>query len=147
MNRILTADHAVTLIDPSALADLGRCTLCVALDDHHRPVRQLCFEASSSDTFVGTDNDDVLDIAELVGRMSSVVLASHVIVVSVRPGEPFCTDDIDRWFVLSSILESADVALLEWFIHDGHTMSAVTPLVGEPSVWPGDDRSNRYPGR
>lgn len=131
MQRLLTADAAVTLIHSILGPPIGRETLCVLLDGDYRPVRCTVLAGES------VDGDDVLDIAEYLGCLAVALPIHHVVIASSRPGEPFSHDDIDRWFVLDSILDAAGLSLLEWFVRDSTTMVAVTPLVGEPSSWPG----------
>ena len=60
MQRLLTADATVTLIDSILGPPISRETLCVLLDHEYRPVRCTVLESGA------TDGDDVLDVAEYV---------------------------------------------------------------------------------
>ena len=83
--------------------------------------------------------DDVLGIADLAAVVGEEAEATHVVLVTSRPGGGFEGADVQRWFALDHLTDAAGVELLEWFVCNEQLQVAVSALAGEPSRWPDDE--------
>jgi hypothetical protein len=83
-----------------------------------------------------THPNHVLGIGDLAAVVGHEQAATHVVLVTSRPGGGFEIGDVQRWFALDHLTAEAGVELLEWFVCNEQLQVAVSPLAAEPSRWP-----------
>jgi len=122
-------EQALAHVELLLTKPLGRETAALFVDEHYLPLLCIVVEGVARP-------DDVLGIADLAAVVGEQQKATHVFLVTSRPGQGFEVQDVQRWFLLDHLIGSVGVELLEWFVCNEQLQVAVSPLAGEPSRWP-----------
>ena len=128
---VLTAEQALVHVELVLTEPLGHEHACLFLDSEFRPSTCIVMEGSA------TDDDDALTLMEFVVDIANECGLRNLIVVTSRPGQGFHPQDINRWFALDHLTTDFSLTLLEWFVCNETTRTAVSALAGEPTRWPG----------
>jgi hypothetical protein len=125
---LLRPEHALAVADAVLRRPEAAETVCLVVDAAYLPVTCLVVEG-------GGLPDDVFAIADLIAELGRQSPAAHVVLVTVRPEHPLEASDAARWSELDRRLDEGGVALLEWFVACREVVTAVTPMVGQPTRW------------
>ena len=124
-----SAEQALEVASGVVSSPLAAETVCLLVDDAYLPLVCVVVEG-------GEAPDDVFPVAEWLHEVGRSTPVAHAVLVSCRPGHGAEADDLERWYELSAELEEGGVELIEWFVTDGLSLVAISPLVGDGSRWP-----------
>lgn len=129
VDPIVDAERALALVSATVARPLQSETIVVLLDDHRR--------GGTITVVSGTDHPDaLLDVVEVMCRAAQLSpVVTSLFVASVRPASATLPGDVDRWLEASSIADSFDLELLEWFVVGPGGPECPRDLIGEPERW------------
>ncbi len=117
-------EFASSMIEPTEPS-----TLALTFDDWGAPRHAV--------VVTGTPTPDAVhDVADLLERsLADRPELGALVIVSVRPGHPCESLDVDRLLDLTSRFDERGVELLEWWIWSGATRTPMRQACGLPSRW------------
>lgn len=121
---------ALAVVDHFRPTDDAPATVGLLLDKHHRGISVVVFE----NTWLGGDVVGAAGWLRSASQRTPGVVGA--IIVSLRPHtNDVSLDDIDRWCEMCDLMQTSNVALLDWLVVLAGEVVSPRDLWAEPPRW------------